>query len=179
MKKLIALLAVAAIAVTASAAFAATPQGKLTGGALVDAGGPLSGRVEMGAPVLDGGTSYVGASNDLSGNCKDDSGTFKVRVFDDAFHDVVCAHYVASSGGFLSGSPKMRFAYATGENLYTIIRITDNGSQATNDTIAFGFLSGNINTVTSWVNKGVVGAGFAFSLWGFTTVEDGNYTVQA
>lgn len=176
MKKIVALFAVALMAICAAAAYAATPQGKLTGGALVDAQGPLSGRVEFGPPVIDGGTSYVGLENDQSGTCTGDSGTVKVRLFDDAFHNVLCAHFVLHSGD--SGNPKMRFLYQSESGKWTVVRIVDNGSPGTNDTIAFGFVTSLADGI-EWVNRGALGSGHPFSAWGFTTVESGNFVVHA
>ena len=176
MKKLTVLLAVLAASVGSGVALADTPQGKLTGGALVDAQGPLSGRVEFGAPVIDGGTTFVGRENDLSGNFDGDSGTVKVRLFDDAFHNVVCAHFVLHSGD--TGNPKMRFAYQSASGQWTVVRITDNGSPGKNDTIAFGFVTSLADAIL-WVNLGALGSGRPFTAWGFTTVESGNFNISA
>jgi len=176
MKKLTILFAVLAAILGTGVARAATPQGKLTGGALVDAQGPLSGRVEAGAPILDGGTTFVGVENDLSGNCDGDSGTVKVRLFDDAFHNIVCAHFVLHSGD--TGNPKMRFAYRSAIGQWTVVRIVDNGSPGKNDTIAFGFVE-TLADAIEWVNKGAVGSGRPFSAWGFTTVQSGNFNISA
>ena len=84
--------------------------------------------------VTDGGTSYVGPENDRSGNCDGDSGTVTLGVTTES---VLCAHFVASSRGLNTGSPKMRFAIQnTGTDFYAVFRITDNG--ASTDTVAVG-----------------------------------------
>ena len=106
MMKLALLVLVAAALAAPSIAAADTPQGQLNGAANVGADAFLTT-----STVLDGGMSYVGAENDLSGSCAGDSGQFlfgrpgSARLF-----DVVCAHYVASSKCCPTGAPKMRFA---------------------------------------------------------------------
>ena len=166
-----ALLAVLAAALAApSIAFAETAQGRMTGFGTV---GPTN--IFVYTPetvVIDGGTSYVGLENDKSGSCSGDSGTI---IVDTTSFAVICAHYVASSGHFNTGSPKMRFAYASGANTWTIVRITDNAPST--DTFAWG-TTNSLADATDWVNRGVKGSGHPFSNWGFLTVTSGGYTVS-
>ena len=170
-----ALLAVLAAALAApSIAFADTAQGRMTGFGTV---GPTN--IPFYTPettVIDGGTSYVGLENDKSGSCSGDGGTV---VVDTTFFSVICAHYVASSGHFNTGSPKMRFAYVSGTNTWTIVRITDNspfGTTPSTDTFAWG-TTNSLADATDWVNRGVKGSGHPFSNWGFLTVTSGDYSV--
>src|SRR5262245_54026435 len=74
--------------------------------------------------VIDGGTSFVGAGNDLSGNCDGDTGTVAEAG---TTYTIVCAHFVASSRCCNTGSPKMRVAYQVGST-YVVARIIDNGA---------------------------------------------------
>src|SRR5262245_3696103 len=117
MRKLALLAAALAVPGIASAA---TPQGQLTGTGEVNV---PSFAIAISTTIKDGGTSYIGAGNDLSGNCNGDSGA--VTVFSGTF-PIVCAHYVASSVCCHRGSPKMRFAYHSLRS-YWVVRITDNG----------------------------------------------------
>jgi hypothetical protein len=176
MKKfaLLALLA-AALAVPSIAAATATPQGKLTGSATITPNGVNTFTFAIGTAVIDGGTSYVGAENDLSGNCDGDSGTVDVGGFT---ANIVCAHYVASSGCCTAGSPKMRLAYETrAPGLFVVARITDNG--ASTDTIALGN-TGSLAFAKAWVNRGFQGGHVADSLgWSYYTVTAGGWTITA
>jgi hypothetical protein len=172
---LLALLA-AALAVPSIAA-AAMAQGKLTGAATI--GDPLCCSnfiIVNGQPVTDGGTTFVGLENDRSGNCVGDSG--QVLLGTSAAVNVVCAHYVASSGCCSTGSPKMRFAVQLQNGGFLIFRITDNG--VAGDTWAEGqpFVD-TLAQVTAWVNTGRIGAGFADGSWLFASVAAGDFTVTA
>jgi hypothetical protein len=163
------LLALFAAALAApSIASAATPQGKLTGSATF-----VISPVAVVNPVVDGGTDplYIGKENDKSGNCNGDSGTFTDLG---GTHDVLCVHFVASSGCCNAGSPKMRFAYQNPSGSYEVIRITDNG--ASTDTVAFGNVN-SLATAVSWVNKGAIGSGQGFSAWQFVDITRGDFTV--
>jgi len=170
-------LHVLAVALAApSIAAADTPQGRLGGHAFI---GPTNISVGFGDfPVIDGGTTFVGLENDKSGSCSGDTG--KVGVNGTTF-DVVCAHYVASSGHFNTGSQKMRFMYdstppvaAPAASVYTVVRITD--SVGSTDTFAWG-TTNSISDATEWVNRGVKGSGHPFSNWSFESVSDGDYQV--
>jgi hypothetical protein len=160
---LLALLA-AALAVPSIAA-AATPQGHLTGSANLNGGALFT------VDVTDGGTSSVGLENDRSGNCDGDSGTVTLGV---STESVLCAHFVASSRGLNTGSPKMRFAIQnTGTDFYAVFRITDNG--ASTDTVAVG-ATDSLAAAEAWVNMGAIGSG-AGGAWQFATLTSGNYTI--
>ena len=99
MKRLITGVALVAALAISVAANASSGKRFLTGGAKLDG----SFRFVVTGPVRDGGTAYVGVENDQSGNCDGDSGTVMVAG---TKYDVVCAHFVAHSGDFNTGSPK-------------------------------------------------------------------------
>jgi hypothetical protein len=168
MKKYVAVCATLAALAWVGVAAAAAPQGQLTGSATL--GIPFLGPFAIGAPVTDGGTSYIGLENDKSGNCNGDSGTI-IRV--DTF-TVVCAHYVASSGCCNTGNPKMRFAFPYGGG-YNVIRITDNG--ASPDTFAAGGTD-TFAHARAWVNKGTLGCGCG-AVFFYGSLEEGNFTITA
>ena len=173
MKFALLVLLVTALAVPSIAA-AATPQGKLTGAGA--AGGGVFGIVD---PVIDGGDMFVGAGNDNSGNCNGDSGTVAVGVNT----NVVCAHYVASSGCCNTGSPKMRLAFLDASGFYLVAAITDNGP--VNPTTGLSpdtFMLGAIPTLaeaTAWVNRGRIGSAAAGASWSLLAISSGDYTVTA
>ncbi len=124
MKKFALLAALALLAATLaipSVAAVDPAQGSLTGVGLLRNGGT---NFELGATVIDGGTSYVGKENDRSGNCSGDIGS--VLINEAVSFNVVCAHFVASSRCCNAGSPKMRFAYGSGPS-YNVIKVVDNG----------------------------------------------------
>jgi hypothetical protein len=176
MLRILALAACSLIAAAAAPmAVADTPQGQINGNMNV------AGVLEFisfsgGSSVVDGGTSFVGQSNDLSGNCAGDSGTVTVG-FSGASFNIVCSHFVLSSGCCNAGSPKMRFAYQNVLGTYTVIRITDNGSPGTGDTLGWG-TTPTLADAIAWVNTGVVGAGHPFTFWSFVALSNGNFTVQ-
>ena len=171
MKKAL-LAALATAAIFAGTASAATPQGKLTGTGTF---GPGLLNVNVIAPVIDGGTTFVGAGNDLTGSCSGDSGSiqFDAHQFGSVTVPVVCAHYVASSGALGAGSPKMRLTFQVPGG-YGVVRITDNGNGPL-DTVGFGFAP-SLAAATAWVNTGATGSGGS---WTFTTLNDGDYAVAA
>jgi hypothetical protein len=153
-------------------AAAATPEGHLTGSATVS-----GSSFAIGTTVVDGGTSYVGLGNDLSGNCDGDSGTL---IEAGTTYTVVCAHFVLHSGCCSAGSPKMRFAYGPvitvgGAPFYRVVRITDNG--ASTDTFALGITLHPLADARAWVNKGLAGSGIAPLPWTFFDVTSGGFTV--
>ena len=169
-----ALLSLVVVALAAPGiAAAATPQGKLTGSATFGALGTLT--ISTTNPVIDGGTDFVGLENDKSGNCAGDSGTVIVSgVFT---LNVVCAHFIASSGCCNTGNPKMRFAYQTLSN-YVVARVTDNGGNNT-DTFARG-TTDTLAHARAWVNKGAIGGlGISWPSGPPSVVTMGNYTVTA
>ena len=168
MKKYVAICAALAALAWVGAAFADTPQGKLTGSATLAFTGPFA----IGSAVIDGGTSYVGAENDLSGNCTGDSGTVVVNGFT---FNVVCAHFVASSKCCNAGSPKMRFAFQSVFGPFVVVRMTDNG--LTGDTFAFGGTD-TLADAQAWVNRGARGSGSLFG-WLWETVTSGDWTITA
>jgi hypothetical protein len=150
-------------------AAADTPQGQLTGSATL--GPPASASFAITAPVIDGGTSFVGLENDTSGNCTGDSGTVFVGGILTA--TVACAHFVASSGCCSTGSPKMRLAYQLPAGSYVVVRITDNGASI--DTFA-STSAGTLAQAQACVNLGQRDGGC--SPWAFSGVT-GNYAVNA
>ena len=152
MKKCVAVCAVLAALVWVGVAVADTAQGKLTGSASVGGGNLTMNN------VIDGGTSYVGLENDYSGNCNGDSGSVTTNR---GTFNIVCAHYVASSGCCNAGSPKMRFAWFEGGS-YTVVRITDNVFQT--DTVAVSRVS-TLGQADAWVNLGAIGSGNAALGW--------------
>jgi hypothetical protein len=131
-------------------------------------------------PVIrDIGTVFVGAENDFSGACGD-SGRVNATYTNAALNfqaDIVCAHFVASSGWCNAGSPKTRFAYLD-PNIaqYAVVRITDNGTPATSS-YASGTTSSLLDAIT-WVNKGPNGAGHPSSDWTFLTPEGGSMSIK-
>jgi hypothetical protein len=168
----VALLALLAAALgVPSVAAAATPQGKLTGtGTTIGAGETIA----ITQTVTDGGTSYVGLENDKSGTCEGDTGAI---THNGTPFDIVCAHFVASSRGFLAGSPKMRFAFALAPGaVWEIVRIVDNGTG--NDTFASGFTF-SLADAHAWVNVGAVGSGHTgVQGWSvFSLTQGSEYTV--
>src|SRR5262245_54660795 len=168
MKKYAAICATLAALAWVGVAAADTPQGKLTGSATLTGGQQFA----ITSPVIDGGTSYVGVENDLSGNCTGDSGTVTELGI---ARTVVCAHYVAASHCCNEGSPKMRFAVQIGF-FYQIIRITDNG--ASTDTFAAGTTTTtSLADAQTWVNKGARGSNVGG--WTFFPITSGDYTITA
>jgi hypothetical protein len=162
------LLAALALPVAASAS---TAEGHLTGGALIGD----SVRFVIAGPVVDGGTSFLGAEDDQSGLCDGDSGSVKVNG---TRYSVICAHFVAESGNFGTGSPKMRFAYQTGPGSYTIVRITGNGSPGAQDNFGWATVT-TLPEAIAWVNRGANGSGHSTEGWTFLPISEGNYSVRA
>lgn len=169
MNKYVAICGTVAALVWAGVALADTPQGKLTGSALISPGPAGSFTFAIDTAVIDGGTSYVGLENDQSGNCAGDSGTV-------GGYNVVCAHFVASSKCCNVGSPKMRFAYKRASNFFTVGRITDNGASI--DTVAIGATLTRAEA-EAWVNRGFRGAHLTGLGWGWYSVLESGYTVTA
>jgi hypothetical protein len=169
MKKLLTGVALVAALAISVAANANSGNGFLTGGAKLDG----SFRLVVTGPVRDGGTTYVGVENDQSGNCDGDSGRVMVAG---TKYDVVCAHFVAHSGDFNTGSPKMRFAYWNGST-YVVVRITGNGSPGSEDTFGWG-TTPSLAEATAWVNRGVKGSHIA-ATWSWLSISQGNYQVHA
>jgi len=176
MRKL-ALLAVCAGVLLAlpTIAAAAIPQGSLVGLGSIGGTTPF----DFNATVLDGGTdaTYIGKENDRSGNCDGDSGS--VLINGAAMFNIVCAHFVASSGCCNIGSPKMRFAWGS-PGAFDVARITDNGLNlaAPTDTFAIGFVN-TLAEAIAWVNTGAVGSGHA-SGWSYRPVlPNSDYVVHA
>jgi hypothetical protein len=164
MKKFIALCGVSATLAWAGIAAADTPQGKLTGSANLGGIGLLT----ITTTITDGGTSFVGAGNDKSGNCNGDSGAVSFPAFPAS---IICAHYVASS---LDGSgPKMRFAYPNPliAGCFDVWRISDGGAGGT-DKVGGASACAAPSIIQTWVNQGLFGTGLAASLnpWFFPTV---------
>ena len=81
MKKYVAICATLTALAWVGVAAAATSQGTLSGSATITPNGTNTFTFGIGTPVIDGGTSYVGLENDLSGNCDGDSGTVDVGGF--------------------------------------------------------------------------------------------------
>ena len=169
MKKF-ALLALLAAALAIPSVAAADPaQGSLTGVGLLRNGGT---NFELGATVIDGGTSYVGKENDRSGNCSGDIGS--VLINEAVSFNVVCAHFVASSRCCNAGSPKMRFAYGSGPS-YNVIKVVDNGipnpAGQSPDLVSFGIVN-SLAEAQSWVNLGAIGSGNPSGWMSLTLLPD-------
>jgi hypothetical protein len=148
-----------------SLAGAATPQGKLTGSAVLEgSSGSITFKLAIGETVTDGGTSYVGLENDESGTCTGDTGTVST---DEGVAPIVCAHYAAGS------SPKMRFALKVG-HIWLVVKITDKP-----DTVALWFSTTRADA-KAVVNMGIEGAGFGGGApWEDLSIVSGGYTVTA
>jgi hypothetical protein len=160
MKKFVALFAVVA-ATCASAAWAATPQGKLTGGAFPNIDALHIHGVFISTTVLDGETAYVAKKNDRSGDCDGDSGSVQVRYNDNssATYAITCAHF--------SGTRKISIAwFDTKLNEYVLYRVQD---QRGGDDVLWGTTT-NLATLIGWVNVGHV-------VLTHTTAGDGDYVV--
>jgi hypothetical protein len=130
--------------------------------------------VGIGNAMEDGGqfSDFSGLENDKSGNCQDDGGTVTVNS---TTFNVVCVHWVESSGCCSPGSQKMRFAYQVGPSNYAVIRITDNGGSP--DTYAIGNTTSLTNAV-SWVNLGASGSGHhTSSAWTFLNITSGDFVI--
>jgi len=171
MKKYVAICAMLVALTWVGIAAADTPQGKLTGSALLSAFGQLT----ITTAILDGGTSYVGQGNDKSNpdTCNLDSGAVTVGGLGAA--NVVCAHYVAAS---LDGSgPKMRFAYEDPRfpGCYQVLRISDGGAT---DKVGIAEACVTLAQIQAWVNTGILGSGIALDPWFFSRVT-GNFTITA
>ncbi len=163
---LLALLATA-LAVPSIAA-ADTAQGNLTGASALTGYASYT----IFPTVTDGGTSYVGAENDFSGNCDGDTGGVLVNGVPRA---VVCAHFVAASGCCDAGRPKMRFAVQEGTS-YRITRITDN--TATLDTYAHVDATvGTLEQARECVNRGIQSRQCGIGPWHYFAAATGGFTV--
>jgi len=158
MRKYFALCGILAAFGWTGMAAAAIPQGHLTGSATIV---PIFGVSYSftATNVVDGGTSFVGAGNDLSGNCDGDGGTVVVAG---TTYSVICAHFVASSGCCNPGSPKMRLAFQAGST-YIIARVVDNG--ASGDAFANAGTDTTLANAQAWVNRGRFGSGFGAPPW--------------
>jgi hypothetical protein len=171
MKKYVAICGTLTALAWVGVAAAATPQGKLTGSAVLSPDFP---QLIITTAILDGGTSYVGLGNDKSNpdTCNLDSGAVTIGG---APASIICAHFVASS---LDGSgPKMRFAYPnpTLPGCYDIFRISDGG--ATDKVGGFTVCGGAI--ALPFAKEAVNTGGFTAGIdWSYQTVT-GNYTVTA
>jgi len=163
---LLAVLA-AALAVPSIAA-ADTPQGTLSGAeSLIGFAG-----YTIFPDVKDGGTSYVGAENDFSGNCDGDTGGVLING---VASTVVCAHYVAASGCCDAGRPKMRFAVQVGTK-YRITRITDNTS-GTADYAHVDTLVDTFDQARDCVNRGIQSSLCKIGPWHSFASGGGGFTV--
>jgi hypothetical protein len=174
MKKYLVICGMLAALTWVGVAAAATPQGKLTGAAFL-AG---MGQFDITAPILDGGTTYLGLENDNSGSCSNDSGTTLLAGF--LPEPVVCAHFVASSRD--GSGPKMRFAFRDPESInpgcYDIFRISDAGARGT-DKVGVGFTC-SLALAQAWVNKGYIGKGVVVGVNPFVYLTvTGDYTITA
>jgi hypothetical protein len=152
-----------------SIAAAATPQGKLTGSAVLLTPWNSPFKLAIGETVTDGGTSYIGLENDESGTCSGDTGTIStdVGVFTEVgVAPIVCAHYVADA------SPKMRFAFKQGPHDWLVVKVTDKPvALAWTDTATLA-------EAKAVVNMGLEGSGVGGS-WVPAPIVSGGYTVTA
>ena len=122
--------------------------------------------------MIDGGPSYGGLENDLSGNCDGDSGMVLVGQLQ---LPVACAHFVASSGCCDAGSPKMRFA-VTASGGYVIVRITDNA--ASPDTYAHvDAVVATLAQARECVNRGLRSRLCGLGPWHFYTASNSTFAV--
>lgn len=175
MKSWIALFLIVGAGIAASVAFAAGPQGNLTGAAnLSDAS---TSRIAVGTTVTDGETVYTAQQNDLSGDCNGDAGVVAVKHGAGAAvnFNIFCAHFVHSA----AGKNIMVFSYSdTTLGNFPVVWIRDDGSPASADTIRIAYLP-TAARAQKMVNLGWDGSGelAAGTPLPFVTGSSGDYTV--
>jgi hypothetical protein len=160
-------LLVAALTLPGTAG-AATPQGKLTGSAVLLVPSGWSWKFSIGETVTDGGTSYVGLENDESGTCSGDTGIAGPAAV--GLSPIVCAHYVDNA------SPKMRFALKGNAYSWLVVKITDKPN-------TFAWLyTATLAEAKAVVNLGLEGSGVTpvtptTVSWVSEPIASGGYTV--
>src|SRR5580765_2329860 len=154
MKLLAALFAMLAIAVPA--AFAATPQGRITGGADVATSIGID-RIVIRTQIKDGETEYVGALNDKSGDCDGDTGQVNVTYSDHtkAISNIVCAHY---TNNHVLGQGFVSYWYDAKLGTNVLFAFFDGGSPVSKDTVNIATTT-NTTMAQNWVNYGYAGSG--------------------
>jgi hypothetical protein len=171
MKLLAALFATLAIAVPA--AFAATPQGKLSGGADLATTIGIE-RLVVNGRITDGEMVFVNVIDDKSNDCNGDSGAVQVTYTDGtkATTDIACAHFIGDS---------MQFEYPDAK-LHTnvVISIRELGEPARKDVVHIATTTDD-ELALQWVNRGYGSSGAEKAGIPFPRVDAsaGNYQVKA
>jgi hypothetical protein len=176
--KLLAVVALAASGIFAATAFAAVPQGQITGGADVATSIGID-RVVFVEGVRDGEQEYVGQLNDKSYDCDGDTGAVNVTYSDhtNAITTITCAHYTGNHAG-REGFVTSWYDAKLGTNV--LFSVLDGGSPVSKDTIKIATLM-NTAMVQNWVNYGYAGSGAQTAGVWFPQVagSSGNYTVHS
>jgi len=150
MKKVLTTIGVVLAALTfAGVAAAATPQGKLTGGATLTSNPLGIHSITVVTTIVDGETVDTAKNNDRTGDCDGDSGKIKVTYgYHYAYYNILCAHY--------TGDLAMMVDYYDSKLCkYVIFRVKD---RPTGDS----FLYQTATTATramNWVNLGTGDSG--------------------
>jgi len=160
----------------AGIAWAATPQGKLTGSLKwntpgqrpftnfngVSTNGIHQIDIDPLNPIIDGETVYVNKNNDPSGDCDGDSGTITVQYTDagagSMTYPIICAHFSNYASPTHLGN--MSFDYFDAHyGAYLVISVVYKG--ATKDPLVrYGIATDQHNALV-WVNTGTVPSGNA------------------
>src|SRR5262245_15318713 len=171
MKNLVTLVGVALAALAlAAVAWAATPEGKLTGEIKWNNPGsrPFEGvgtngihvittdAGQGGTPIKDGQTDplFINVNNDRSGNCTGDSGNIVVQYVDagvgSAVYPIICAHY--------SNDVTMSYDFFdTHYQKYLVVNVVYKGASA-DPIVRFG-VETDATRAMQWVNLGTAGSG--------------------
>jgi len=152
MKKLSVVLVVILCGILASVAYAATPQGKLTGGASFTIASEQIERVVINTTVQDGETVYVNKNNDYSGDCDGDTGDLNITFTDShsVTVPVLCAHF--SNGTAKTGNFSLYFVNPVTEH-DVVLRILDRGQNVGGDKVEYSVASSPANAILG-VNLG-------------------------
>ena len=161
MKKVVLLVGVVLAALAlAAVAWAAAPQGKMTGFLQFHPLGDPEGvihKITFTTPVLDGETTFVNVSNDYSGDCSLDTGTIEIQFNlggggGTVSRPVDCAHF--------SNSNTMSFSWfeplGALPDTYIVCNIVD---RAALDPIVRCGHEPDQTLARLWVNVGTVGSG--------------------
>jgi hypothetical protein len=185
MRKIVISFALFGVLALAATAYAATPQGKLTGASDVATTIGIE-RIVVAGPIRDGETVYVNVRNDRSGDCDGDTGRVLITYSeseddrassgewsddgDKAKYDILCAHYVGDS---------MTVSYFDEHlNTYVVFRIRDNGSPSRKDRFTYATTSA-AEKATLWVNVGTDTSGNDLTPLVPAALSDGNFQVKA
>ena len=174
MKKIALLLAVLATLALAGVASAATPQGNLTGAAVLSGVGIT--QISITSPVSDGEQVNVAKNNDNSGDCDGDSGAVSaVRPGFTWTVSALCVHFTGTG---------MAFEFADiGLGTFVVVFIRDGG--ASPDKVYVGSTPGvttaDQTLAKKWVNLGWKGSGAKVAGLPFpqATIVSGGFTVTA